>query len=381
MTPPNLSARKVATQPPNSLRLDQRTLEALLDRLDEQETRASGKAASRHYTRCAFRQRTVPVTLLHPGGSRTTLVLASRNISSAGLSLLHSSYVHTGTTCHAVLPRTSQDSCRIGGKVIRCRQVAGVVHEVGIEFDTRVSVRDFVRADALTEFFSFENVDPAELKGTLLHCESSAIDQQLLRHFLKETALRIRVAPSIEQAATMCGEGVDVILSGSEMPDGDAADLIQRLRQSSTSCRILLASSDSSPRMRDRLLQRAPDGFLAKPLTQERLFRALAELLLLESPTHQAALPPSEALTEVVESYIVELQQSARRLTTCLNSNDVEACAKICRELRGTAPSLGFVALAELAQRAELAVAAVGSLTKAAGQVQDLINGCARASR
>ncbi len=378
------SSPRPASDRPNSLRLDQKTLELLLDRIDKQEPRTS-RAPGRQFTRCEFRHVCIPITVTHPGGTRASLTLASRNLSSTGISLLHSSYVHTGSACELELPRAFAGSLRLAAKVVRCRQIAGVVHELGIEFAKPISVREIVRHDTLSEFFSLESVNPTDLQGSILHCEASAIDQQLLRHFLSGTQLRIRTATSIAEALPIAKEGVSLILTDSSLKDGDAVELMQRLRSDLVACPVIFTTNDSNSEARTRLRQACPDGFLAKPLTQDRLLRGLAELLLLETPITKSAGASKDGDTSgldvLVESFISELQRKAQHLTACLRTNDVASCLSACREIRGTAPSLGFNTVAKLAERAEKTIASVGSLAESARQIQELINGCARAAR
>lgn len=355
-----------------------------MDRVDEQDVGTSKRAPGRQFTRWRFRSTKVPLHVTHPGGSQASLILASRNISSSGISLLHSSFVHGGSSCEVQIPRAFGGALRVPGKVVRCRQLAGIVHEIGIVFDKPVSVREFVRQDVLSEFFSLEKVNPDDLQGILLHCERSPIDQQLLTHFLGQTQLRVRTCTSIAVARAVAKEGVSAILSDSQLDDGDAVELIQCLRSDLVACPVILTTNDTDSELRNRLRQACPDGFLAKPLSQDRLLRGLAELLLLESPQAKQGSGAGAAdagLASLVESFIVDLQTKAQTLSSCLRTNDIPSCLRICRDVRGTAPSLGFDTLAHIAERTEKSVTSVGSLAEAARQVQDLINACARATR
>ncbi|WP_348234565.1 hypothetical protein, partial [Salmonella enterica] len=67
-------------------------LNALLDRLDVDEQ--GTKSRKRVHARWPFRKLNLQLDIQHPGGTATSLRVASRNLSRSGIGLLHSAFVH-----------------------------------------------------------------------------------------------------------------------------------------------------------------------------------------------------------------------------------------------------------------------------------------------
>ncbi len=75
---------------------------------------------------------------------RRTYGLAPRNLSRAGISLLHGKFVYGGTNCIAGLRTLDGQITPVHGKVIWCRLVTGRVHELGVQFDEPIDIEQFV---------------------------------------------------------------------------------------------------------------------------------------------------------------------------------------------------------------------------------------------
>jgi len=75
---------------------------------------------------------------------RRTYALAPRNISRAGISLLHGKFVYGGTNCVVGLTALDGQVIPARGRVIWCRLIAGRVHELGIRFDEPIDMSEFV---------------------------------------------------------------------------------------------------------------------------------------------------------------------------------------------------------------------------------------------
>ncbi len=272
--PSNLGKSKTPEQRGNTLRLDQRTLTALMDKLDS--VRGVHPGSRRRYARLPYRHADVRVLLTHPGGSTSELTLCSRDISSGGMSLLHSAYVHKGSGCRVVLQKPCGGRVTISGKVVRCEQLAGLIHEVGIAFSTRVSLREIFAPDPTEEFFSLERVDPAELKGRLLHVDNANMGRRLLQAFLNESNLAIHQAGTIAQGVEAAKQQFDVIVAEYSLPDGNACDLIEALTLKQVNIPVMILLSEMSMEIRENLRRVRPAGVLRKPVSQDRLQRVRA---------------------------------------------------------------------------------------------------------
>ena len=76
---------------------------------------------------------------------------------------------------------------------------------------------------------------------------------------------------------------------------------------------VSVATSDTSDAMKRRLLELPVDGFLAKPLSQDSLLRAIGEILIVrnQSDQDQTRVEQSAASEGLVDSFVRDLQQVA----------------------------------------------------------------------
>lgn len=363
----------------NSLRLDDRTLNAVLDKLDT-EADAQAPSAHRTYVRWPFRHTDIGVSLTHPGGSKSSVLMACRNLSCGGISLLHNAYIHTETPVEVMLPHPFRGPVPIAGKVTRCRHRGGLLHEVGVKFDKQINVRDFIRPDPFREYFSLERVDPAQLRGTVLYVEDSLLDQRIVKHYLRESSLTIKTATSCAEAIAISHEGVDLIVSDFHLPDCDGPQFVKEARDAGIAAPVIMVTSDNSSATRAKVRDCAADAFLAKPLTQDRLLRAVAEFLLVTSPTGlmSTSLNNAAPLYSLVTAFVDQLHGFAKKLADCVKEEKPEECFTICQQIRGTAPTLGFESIGRLASRTAEIVARTGSVKESARPVQELITACER---
>lgn len=363
----------------NSLRLDERGLDVVLDRL-ESDLGPPGASANRTYVRWPFRHTNINVLLTHPGGSRASVLMACRNLSCGGMSLLHNSFVHTGTPVDVLLPHPFRGPVTLGGKVTRCRHRGGLLHEVGVQFHKQINVRDFIRPDPFREYFSLERVEPAQLRGTLLYVEDSLLDQRIVKHYLRETSLSIKTAVNCAEAIAMGHQGADLIVSDFHLPDCEGPQFVREARDSGITAPVIMVTSDNSTQTRGKVRDCAADAFLAKPLTQDRLLRAVAEFLLVATPTGllTSSLATSEPLFGLVRPFVDQLHGFAAQLHGCVQREKAEECFTICQQIRGTAPTLGFESIARLATRTAEIVARTGNIKDAARSVQELAAACER---
>ena len=100
-----------STERPNTIGMEAHHLDVLLNHLD---TPADNKAnTNRTYARWPFRRTAIKVNIFHPGGSEVSLKLACRNLSRGGVGVLHTAYIHPGSTCTVELPNETGSCDRI----------------------------------------------------------------------------------------------------------------------------------------------------------------------------------------------------------------------------------------------------------------------------
>lgn len=353
---------------PNTVGLNMSALCALMDDLDAADSRGGGRR--RKFVRWPFRRQALEVRVTHPGGNQVNIKVACRNISGAGLSLLHNTYLHPGSVCEVTLPNPRRGPQRVRGVIVRCQHRSGVIHEIGIRFDQPLSVRDFVRRDHFTDWFSHEHVQPDWLQATVLVLIASPLDQKILKHFLRDTAVSLRFAeglrPAVEAAA-----GVTMVISDAEVGGRPAKEVTAALRGAAGSAPILLIAPDSTVATQERMSGAEPDAVIAKPYQQDLLLRAMAEFLLAgtratDSPEMAAAL---QAAWGMIRGYTDELKRAAKQ-------RNVDGLFGPCYQIRAVAEQVRLRQLEGLAHNALQALASPNSGQALVAAIQALIQAC-----
>ncbi|MCC6319974.1 MAG: response regulator [Phycisphaerales bacterium] len=380
-SPHRTPSRVVApSAPANSIRLDATKLDRLLDAHDAGSAN-NAAALKRSHVRHTFRTLAVKLTLSHPGGSQTRFSVACRNLSSGGIGVLHSAYVHSGTPCTIELVSTSNTTHTIEGKVVRCGHLQGTVHEIGIKFNGAIDTREFLALDPFADRFTLESVDPQNLTGTVLYIEDVALDQAVVRHFLRETQMQLVVVTTADEALAKAAGGVDIILCNHEVGGVPGAVIINKMREAGISQPILIVTADTSPATREMLGAANCDAFITKPLKQSTLFRALGEFCTGNSGGGLfSSLPENHPNVGLIETFIREVREYAKQIDAATQAGDAARVRTLCIQIRGSAPILGFERLADMAAAVEAILARSGSVSDAAVAIKTLTNACNRTS-
>lgn len=360
-TPPN-NNRSPSAVPPrapntggreNSLGLNRAELDMLIDTLDREQT--SKGSQRRESARIAFHEMPLELIIIQPGGGQTNIRVASRNLSRSGMGFLHSAYLHVGTSIIVSLEHRQTGQVSIRAKVVRCRHVTRHIHEIGVKFDTIINLRDYVQLDNLSQSFSCENVDPTQLKGSVLIVAEYKIEVACIQAILADSALTVLKAHSMDDAITEARTGVDIMLCDYQFENGTGLDFLKLARESGLRCPVIIMSADRSPEARNAIRKANADGFLAKPIEKDTLLRAIAEFLLVSGDRGDSAaslystLPATSPMRALADDFVEDLRVMGEEIAQCAQAKDIAGIRKRCLRIAGPAPSLGFESLAKLA--------------------------------
>lgn len=317
---------------------------------------SSSGGEARKFTRLAYRKDTVHVKVRQPGGQEALIKVACRNLSSGGMSVLHNAYIHPGSWCAAALSHRSAGPTIVEGRVVRCQHRVGVVHEIGVKFDKPIHLADFVEADRTDTILSFESVNPDDLEGRILLVDRSEMDAALVRHFLKETRLRIAHATSLEQAEAMLNEELSALILDVHIDADDGAIFLDRLRADGNDIPVIATCVSLPASIRQMIGLLANVRVLMKPLEEKTLQRALAEFILQESGRTGMRVEQERVRTnlprEVVETFRKELHEVLQELERGSESGDAQRCRSASLRIAGSAPAVGLATLGQLAASA-----------------------------
>lgn len=342
------SSKAADNHRPNTLGLREKDLGRLLNRMDGGR---KDQQAGRVYSRWQFQQTAIPVLIQHPGGTEIEVRMACRNLSKGGIGLLHRGYLHLNTRCVLTLAHPLKGAMRIAGKVVRCLHVDGMVHEIGIAFDESIDIRSFMRPDPMQEILAIERVDPHALVGTVLLVDDSAMDARLVKHFLRETQLRVRHTTTVAEAEKLVRGGVGLILCDIHLGEENGGDLVRRIQESAQAAPpLILTSADTSRSTQELVRSPVVTGFLAKPYTQDVLLRTVAEFLRESPEASGGALGELKADRALVAALLPELGLSAGRLESALEEGEHTLVLAILMQIKGVAPVLGLADISMLAE-------------------------------
>jgi CheY-like chemotaxis protein len=357
----------------NSLGMTSKQLETILQRLDGNG--GGRQDRRRKFVRWTFRQPSLDLHIIQPGGSANTCRVACRNLSCGGMSVVHNAFIYPGSPCIAYLPRQDGGFNAVPGVIARCTHVTGMVHEVGIRFNNTISAGDYVENDPMAGQFSLEVVEPEALSGTLLCIEDSQLDQKLIQHYLRGTSIRVRMADSAAQAAEGAREGCDIVLCSFTVGDQSAEAIIPAVREVLPKVPVIIVTADSSPQTTERIRRMPVSAFLAKPFTDAMLQRALGEFLIARTDRQGggSARASRPAQNSGAASDLADLQ---RKLEGSLGENDPTACYVLCQQLGATAAGMNLPSLSSLAQEASASLAATMNIAQSERKVREVIAAC-----
>lgn len=357
----------------NSIGLGVRELGELLDRFEAPE--GASENPKRDFVRWPFREVSIPVQFCHPGGVNSWVTVACRNISRAGIAILHSAYVHTGTKCRLILPHPTKIEVAMDGWVTRCCHRAGVVHEIGVRFDQHLDVQEILRPNPMTDWYSLERVKATDLCGTVVYVEDSDIDCRILKHFLRETKLHIVTAGSGADGLKCVDASIDLVILDYHLGDMTGAEVARALRERGVTAPIILMTCDTLA-AKETLTESRVNAYVGKPVDQELLLRAIGEFLIVRrAPRVQRSFAGGVTPT-LTKGLVSALGQYAKKLEDCASRSDAPGARTLCMQIAGAAGTAGFKEVSELATRAAEAISRSMSVPESISAIRSLAAAC-----
>ena len=126
------------------LRLDRDSIQAWLDRMD-QNTLRPARFDYRASSRWGYRAPELELELTQGADAGRWQQVAGRNLSREGLGLLAGRFLYPRTACRVTLVDAQARPRTVSGQIVRCRYVvgSGSLYEVGIALDRPIDVVTF----------------------------------------------------------------------------------------------------------------------------------------------------------------------------------------------------------------------------------------------
>lgn len=132
--------------PIQTLRMTSRERRNLMEGIEATALPASPDQNQRADERLRLEVDNVVVEIDPTDGGGVRLAVVPRNLSRGGFAFVHGRFLYPNTKLAVVLPDLEGEPHRIEGKVVRCRHISGMVHEVCVKFREPIGVERFVAA-------------------------------------------------------------------------------------------------------------------------------------------------------------------------------------------------------------------------------------------
>jgi PAS domain S-box-containing protein len=281
---------------------------------------------------------------------------------------------------------------RLGG-TLHAQSMLGKGSAFTLTLDPGVTVKAQIRS-ARDAGVSPRSALP-RLDARILLVEDGEDNQRLISHFLRSAGAKVTLAGNGKIACDLANNSsgnpppFDLILMDMQMPGMDGYTATQTLRSSGWTGPILALTAHSLEEERRSCLTAGCSGFLAKPITRERLIRSAHEAVSdprLSNPflNNSAPRQPAvldRAIAKLLSEYTSELPRLADEIEQFTKANDLAALGVAAHRLRGSGGSYGFPAISAAATNVEEAALSNGPADMLHAAVEELVQAMRRASQ
>ncbi len=198
-----------------------------------------------------------------------------------------------------------------------------------------------------------------KISGHVLVAEDGTDNQALIAEKLRETGLKIEIAPNGQVAcekamfANMSGNPFDLILMDVQMPVMDGYTATLQLRGNGYPGPIIALTANAMERDRSKCLQAGCNDFVTKPIDMKKLLKAIGKYMKIE----QVAVEPAKAQAaaanraEQVRKFYDELADELAQIEQAIDRQDREQLKDVAQLLLGKAAAAGLKDLAPQAAK------------------------------
>jgi CheY-like chemotaxis protein len=374
---------------PPGARLSDAARQDFLDKLDrsataERTSRGIHRNNQRKDTRWAYRQSDIGVTIEHPAGGVSRLLLMSRNLSAGGISFLHSGFLYPGSRCQVALPKLDGQLHIAGGSIVTCRHVQGLVHEVCIKFERRIEPGQYITSPDSAGTDAPDSVEMPELHGRVLVVDDSEMDRNLLLHHLKIAGVHLTsVSTSGAALDTVKRDVVEIVLCDINLESMDGVEFITKLREAGFAGPIVVVTAETNEERITAAKNAGAAHLIAKPYTPDELFAIMVELhqkigaVLTQSAIYSTA-DDQPGMTDLIGQYIEQARKAARKIEKITTDEGLGELRQVCLNIKGSASGYGFASVGTLAADIIKAIDSSPNVRAVSSQIRTLSMMCDR---
>ncbi len=282
-----------------------------------------------------------------------------RNLSTHGMSIIHGQFIHPGSRCRVQLPSLTGAE-DVTGKVLTCRLIAGLVHEICIVFDEAIDLSNFTDFTPEQALRYHQEKRDADVLGSALLVSELEADRKLYRHWLKYYGLDVTEAMDPYEAYSAIDENpdFDLMLINLTLGKESGLNVIKELRdQHHSTAYIISMSGNDDPDLDAKSYDAGANKFLAKPFKSEDLRDVIVEALLGAAGGSgrgplRSTLADDPEMRPLIQEFVESLEDYAMQLDQSMRTANLEFAHQMCHQLKGAGGGYGFEPITLAAQMA-----------------------------
>jgi CheY-like chemotaxis protein len=346
------------SNPVSTIRLDNETINALLDLLDRREKLS--EKATKGEEEFSFRVPSCTILVQQPASSSTaTYHVPTRKLSSTCLTFLLAGYVHGQSRCTIQLVSAYGAWETVEGAIEECRHISGVVHEARAKFASPVDVAMYC---------------PEATKLRILLAEDDPLLVKLALNYLEKLNAEVDVVENGKLAVESALNSIyDGVLMDMEMPVMTGFEASEELRKQGYTGTIVACTGLTSPTDRTRCLDAGCDQYISKPYTREDLGAVLRTLQ--QEPLY-SSLANDASMAELIDTFVDNLPPKLRSLQSDFSNEKLDDVEMTARGLKSEAGGYGFEPITDAARTLEEAIQKKAPKLEIKGLMDKLIHFC-----
>jgi len=372
----------------DTVRLSARDRRKVLDTLARGTTQVA-KATNRRGLRVDFPVANVFIAISGPNGDATKYAVMPRNLARRGMAFVHGRFIHTDAACGIILPTLRGEWVQLQGKILRCRHVDGLIHEVSVVFDEAVDLNWFVelseedarRHELEQQSDEANNITEASpgtlpskpIEGkALLVCSNEAV-RHATALSLRRLGLSVIDIARASEARSLCEADYPDIsildISSEGVGIGGLSTLRDVLGGGKPS---IIFASDNDDGQRAAATAEGANAFMVKPVDLLVLRQTVAQLLNdLRKPKDRRMIADSGEVIDkpqeggdaiystraddpdigpMLDQFVPQLHDYAKTLKAGCDRKELASIKRVCSLLAGAATNYGFGAVAYVAK-------------------------------
>ncbi len=347
--------------PIETLRISGQDRSAILKAVDPGASQTmGGQSGGRGNIRVITNGAEAVLGLEHDSMSPKRFSVLAHNLSRRGVGVIHGRFVYPGTPCEIELYTLRGDLQPRRGSVIYCKHVTGLIHEMGIRFESQVDIRDFVRLSPEQEArFLKEMAEhmPAEQQDggkEVLVIDDFASDLRLFSHWLSKGGFNAQTLTEYDEASTLDAieeQRIDLLLIDYHLGIKSGGELIRVIRSAGCRVPILAMSADDDQQTPDDALTAGADGFIRKPFTKEQLLKTVKKLLDTTADTDfepiYSTLKGDEEMQPLLADFARGLPDHIGKISKANAKHDYDTLERLVYSLKSVGTGYGFNAISE----------------------------------